>query len=343
MNQLEGKRVLISEPVPPAFEVANRLKALGCEVEFGSEICNRADKRSLEEMMHIVNEYDGFIGMSREKFPKEVLDQAKRLVIISKYGIGVDHIDLKAASANGVLVAVSPVNRVPVAEHTVTLMLTLCKCIRKNQRYLNVPNWRMQEMVGTEICGKTIGFVGIGGITREVIARLSGWHCDFIGYDPYVSAEKAAADHVKKVDWETLFATADIISLHLPLTEDTKGSVGEKEFNLMKKSALFINTARGKLVRQDALIAAIKEGKIAGCGLDVAESEEPIPADDPVMEIANYDNVIITPHIAGWTRECQQRLADMTTDNVILALQGTVPNNLVNIDAVENWKKKTNC
>lgn len=341
MKPLEGKRVLISEPVPQAFETADRLKELGCEVEFGSDICNRDDKRSAEEMKRIVKEYDGFIGMSREKFPREVLEQADRLAIISKYGIGVDHIDLKAAEENGVLVAVSPVNRVPVAEHAVTLMLTLCKCIRKNQRYLNVPNWRMQEMVGTELCGKTIGFVGLGGITREVIARLGGWHCAFIGYDPYVSEEKAAADHVKKVDWDTLFSTADIISLHLPLTADTKGSVGEKEFNLMKTSALFINTARGRLVDQKALIEAVKAGKIAGCGLDVAENEEPIPVEDPIMEIADYDNVIITPHIAGWTRECQQRLADVTTDNIILALQGSVPQNLVNPDAVEVWRRKT--
>ena len=199
----------------------------------------------------------------------------------------------------------------------------------------------MQEMVGTEIYGKTIGFVGIGGITREVIARLSGWGCSFIGYDPYVTAERAAAENVKKVDWDTLFSTADIVSLHLPLTEETKGSIGEREFNLMKETALFINTARGKLVDQKALIQAIKSGKIAGCGLDVAENEEPIPVDDPIMEIAGYDNVVVTPHIAGWTRECQQRLADMTTDNIILALQGKVPSNLVNNDAVENWRKKT--
>lgn len=340
MESLKGKRVLISEPMPQAYEAAERLKALGCEVDFGAQITDRTNKRSIEELKQIVKEYDGFIGMSREKFPREVLEQADRLCVITKYGIGVDHIDLKAASENGVLVSVSPVNRSSVAEHTVALMLALLKRLRHSQSFLNGSNWRCMELANCELSGKVIGFVGIGGITREVIARLNGWECTFIGYDPYVTEEAAAKLNVKMVDWDTLFSVSDLVSLHLPLTDETRNSVGMKEFERMKDSALLINTARGKLVDQKALIEAIKEQKIAGVGMDVAEKEEPIPKDDPIMEIAGYDNVLITPHSAGWTREALQRETDLTIDNMILALQGKEPSFVVNGDALENWRKK---
>ena len=136
---------------------------------------DRHHKKNIEEMKEIVRDYDGFIGMSREKFPREVLEQASRLCVITKYGIGVDHIDLEAASENGVLVSVSPVNRIPVAEHTITLMLALLKQLRYSQKFLNQDNWRCMEAADYELFGKVIGFVGLGGITREVIKRLNGW------------------------------------------------------------------------------------------------------------------------------------------------------------------------
>lgn len=331
---------MVSEPVMPAFDAAKRLQELGCEVDFGAVIYKREDKLDTERMKQVVKEYDGFIGMSREKFPREVLQEATRLGVIGKYGIGVDHIDVAAANEAGVLISNSPVNRMPVAEHAVTLMLALLKGLKKSRRDLNVPNWRSMEMEISELGGKTVGFVGLGGIAREIIARLSGWQCSFIGYDPYVSAEDAAKINVRAVDWNTLFQSADVISLHLPITAQTKGIVGEKEFAMMKDTALFINTARGKLVDQAAMIAALKAGQIAGLGLDVMEKEEPVPVDDPIMEIADYDNVILTPHSAGWTKECQKRLADTTTDSVIVALQGQTPPFLVNPDALPAWKKK---
>ncbi|PWM22685.1 MAG: hypothetical protein DBX44_06805 [Oscillospiraceae bacterium] len=340
MNELKGKRVLISEPMPQAYEAARRLEALGCAVDFGAVISDRTSKKTAEEMKQIVKEYDGFIGMSREKFPREVLQEADRLCVIAKYGIGVDHIDLQAASEYGVLVSVSPVNRTSVAEHTIALMLALLKRLRASQRFLNRDNWRCPELADFELAEKTIGFVGLGGITREVITRLNGWGCHFIGYDPYVSSEQAAALNVQAVSWDALFETADIVSLHLPLTEQTLHCVGQKEFDRMKPSALFINTARGKLVDQAALIQAVRRKAIAGAGIDVAQREEPIPPDDPLMEIAGWDNVIVTPHSAGWTHEALQRETDLTIDNMILALQGKLPSFVVNQDAVDGWRSK---
>lgn len=340
MSTLSGMKVLVSEPLPYAYEAAKRLEELGASVDFGPAIAFRNDARTTEEMKTIVQEYDGFIGMSREKFPREVLECATRLRIIGKYGVGVDSIDLAAATENDVLIAISPVNRISVAEHTVMLALTLLKNTRKSQRYLNEANWRTQELIGHEINGKTVGFLGIGGITREVAARLVGWNCSFIGYDPYVDKDAAAQIGIKKVEWEELFRQADIISLHLPLTSETRGIVGEKEFSIMKKSAIFINTARGPLVDQAALIRAVKSGEIAGCGLDVMQKEDPIPIDDPIMEIVNYDNVILTPHTAGWCAETQQRWCDMTTDCVLTALQGEIPPYIANRDVIERWKKK---
>ena len=303
---------------------------------------DRHHKKNIEEMKEIVRDYDGFIGMSREKFPREVLEQASRLCVITKYGIGVDHIDLEAASENGVLVSVSPVNRIPVAEHTITLMLALLKQLRYSQKFLNQDNWRCMEAADYELFGKVIGFVGLGGITREVIKRLNGWGCRFIGYDPYVNAEDAEKIDVTMVDWDTLFSTADIVSLHLPLTEETRECVGAKEFSMMKESAIFINTARGKLVNWSELIDAVKKKKIAGLGTDVAEQEEPIPTDAPIMEIANDENVIVTPHSAGWTFEAHQRETDLTIDNMILALEGKEPSFVVNKAAIERWGKKIN-
>lgn len=340
METLKGKKVYISEPFPQAYKASERLTNLGCQVDFGAPITDRYHKKNVEEMKEIVKNYDGFIGMSREKFPREVLEQANRLCVIAKYGIGVDHIDLEAASENGVLVTVSPVNRIPVAEHTITLMLVLLKRLRQSQKVLNQDNWRCMEVADHELFGKVIGFVGLGGIAHEVIARLAGWGCQFVGYDPYVSAEDAAKINVTMLGWDTLFSTADIVSLHLPLTAETEKCIGAHEFDLMKESAIFINTARGRLVNWQDLINAIKEKKIAGLGTDVAELEEPIPIDAPIMEIANYENVIVTPHSAGWTFEAHQRETDLTTDNMILALEGKEPSFIVNKAALEGWQKK---
>ena len=337
MGVLDGKRVLVSEPMPQAYEAAKILTELGAEVDFGPEMEKRNQKKTIEQMQEIVQSYDGFIGMSREKFPKEVMEKADRLSVIGKYGIGVDHIDMQTATEKGVLVTISPVNRLSVAEHTVTLILSLLKNLRLSQRYLTKDNWRCQDLLGHELYGKTIGFLGVGGITRGVIARLSGWECSFIGYDPYVDEQAMDALHVRKVSWDELFSQADVISLHLPLTAETRESVGAREFST---SAILINTARGALVQQDDLIRAIKEKQIAGCGLDVMKREEPIPEDDPIMEIAGYDNVILTPHTAGWCEETQQRWCDLTTRNVCLALQGIEPGDIVNRNAIDAWKVK---
>ena len=342
MKSLEGKRILVSEPLPDMFEAAERLKELGAEVDFGEMIFVRDKKLSAEQMKQVVKEYDGFIAMSREKIPREVLQEADRLAVIGKYGIGVDHIDMEAATEYGVLVTNCPDNRASVAEQAIGLMLALYKRHRFVQHALNVPNWRSQELICSEIDGKVIGFLGVGGISRQVVSRLSGWNCSFIGYDPYLTEEQMAAVNVKKVEWDELFTAADIVSLHLPLTDQTRGCVGEKEFRMMKKSAIFINTARGKIVDQTALISAIKNHEIAGCGLDAMFNEEPIPLDDPLMEIAGYDNVIITPHLAGWTADCLRRHCFTAVNNVIMALQGEKPDNLLNPAALDKAMAKLN-
>ena len=336
MLSLHGKRVLIAEPIRGSEETYDLFKSGGCELVIGPSV-NYPDKGyTEEELIRFGNEFDGIIGMAREKFPRKVLEASKRLKVYSKYGIGVDHVDVKAATDNGIIVSnATGVNSIAVAEYTITLMLGVLKKVCHNDKLIRNGGWREESSIGVELSNKTIGLVGLGAIGKQVVKRMRGWDDKILAFDPYVSPETAAQLGVNIVDWETLFTSSDVISLHIPLTPETKGIVSEKEFNMMKNSSIIINTTRGKTIDEKALIKALQTRQISGAGLDVFD-KEPINSDNPLLSM---DNVILAPHTAGWSDEALKGIAKQAARNCIQALSGEKPDFVVNPQVLEKSKQ----
>jgi D-3-phosphoglycerate dehydrogenase / 2-oxoglutarate reductase len=338
MATLTGKKILLAEPIAGSEYTYDMLRNTGAELIIGPHVSCPGQPYNEEQLTELGNEVDAFIGMSREKMTKQVLQNSKRLQIVTKTGIGVDHIDVSAATECGILVTNSPMNRLAVAEFAIMTMLTLTKKIIRTQDHLRAEKWRDDSVTVTELFGKTVGLLGFGGIGRQVAKRLQGWDTTMIAYDPYIEASEAAKYGVKLVDRDTLFQTADILTLHLPLKDETRGSVGKKEFGMMKPTAILVNTARGRIVKEADLVEALRNRQIAGAGVDVFESE-PAKKTNPLFAM---ENVIVSPHSAGFTWEALRRMAEQAAQNTIQALSGKVPETefIVNPEVLNVWKSK---
>ncbi|MEM3730801.1 MAG: C-terminal binding protein [Candidatus Bathyarchaeia archaeon] len=269
------------------------------------------------------------------KITEKIIESATKLRGIIRYGIGVDNIDLKAASKRKI-----PVANVPdycigtVADHAFALILALNRKIILADQTLKEGKWGLwtspsPKLMGLDLEGKILGLVGIGRIGTAAAMRAKGFGMKVIAHDPYITREKAEELGIELVDLETLLKSADFISIHAPLTPETRGMIGERELRLMKKTAYIVNTARGPIIQEKALYKALKEGWIAGAGLDVYEKEPP----DPSNPLFKLENVILTPHIAYYTEEAVRRLEMSAVEEAIRILQGQMPKNLVNKEA----------
>jgi D-3-phosphoglycerate dehydrogenase / 2-oxoglutarate reductase len=254
-----------------------------------------------EDLLAKVEGYDALVVRSRTKVDAEVIARATRLRIIARPGTGLDNIDLRAANARGVEVVNSPEALVEaVAEHVVGLMLAVARSIPAADASMKSGVWEKQRFVGTELKGKTLGIAGLGRIGRRVaeIARALG--LSLLGYDVIeVPQETLAALGCRMVDLDSLFASSDFITLHVPLTSETRHMVDARRISLMKRSAVIINTYRGEVIDEAALVKALEAGEIGGAALDVFEHEPPGP------EIVSAPNIITTPHIGGQTKDAQ--------------------------------------
>lgn len=329
-----GRKVLIAEPINGSEYTYDYLREMGCELIIGPHVSRSQEGYTEEELIRWGNEVDAIIGMSREKLTKRVLAGAGRLKVICKYGMGVDHIDVKTATDKGILVTNAPVHNQSVAEFAIAAMLAVYKKIPRNERYIKAGGWRDDSATGADLLGKTVGLLGLGAIGKQVAKRLQGWDVNLIAHDPYISREAAADLGVELVDKAALLKNADILSLHVPLNEQTAGIVAKTELALMKPSAILINTSRAKVVEQAALIDALASGQIAGAGIDVWESE-PV---DPANPLLSMENVIVSPHVAGFTFEALQRIARQAAKNCVQALNGEKPDFVVNPDALTLWQ-----
>jgi D-3-phosphoglycerate dehydrogenase / 2-oxoglutarate reductase len=258
-------------------------------------------KITREELLSRVENYDALVIRSRTKVDGEVIGRGSRLRLIARSGSGLDNIDLRAANMKGVEVVSSPEALVEaVAEHVIGLMLTLARGIPAADAVMKRGGWEKERFVGIELKGKTLGIAGLGRIGRRVaeIARVLGM--SIIAYDVVeIPQETLSSMGCRMVDLDTLFASSDFITLHIPLTTETKRMADARRISLMKKGAFLINTSRGEVVDEGALERALKAGEIAGAALDVFESEP------PRSEIAKSPNLIATPHIGGQTRDAQ--------------------------------------
>lgn len=269
------------------------------------------------------------------KVTEEVMETAKNLKVISRTGVGVDNVDVKAATKRGILVLNTPeANSLSVAEHTVTLIACISKQILLYDKELRKGNFKIRRSnLSVDLEGKTLGLIGCGRIGRMVAKKCAAaFDMKTIGYDPFISSD---IDGIKIYrDIEEVFKTADYITLHMPLTDETKNMVDAKFLSLMKPTAYIVNTARGGLVDEKALAQVLKEKKIAGAAFDVF-SEEPPAADHPFLEL---DNMILTPHSAALTVECTERMSYDAALGISDYLKGNKPKFVYNKELISEGK-----
>jgi D-3-phosphoglycerate dehydrogenase len=262
------------------------------------------------------------LGVRVVRVTPELMNRAPRLKVIAKHGVGVDNIDVAAATERGIVVVSTPrANAVSVAEHIVSLMLCLANRICAGNADLRSGAFRTREdYVGVELRGKTLGLVGLGRIGRET-ARIcmSGFAMNVIAYDPLLTAEVfESTGCTRAMSLSELLGTADFVVLCVPLTSETQGMIGPSELALMKSTSYFVNTARGGLVDESALYRALKDGRLAGAAMDVFRHEPPAP-DDPLLSLGN---LIATPHVGGATREAMRRMSVDLADEILRVLSG---------------------
>ncbi len=281
---------------------------------------------SHDKLLKCIVDYDALLIRSETRVTADVIDAAKQLKVIGRAGVGVDNIDVEAATRNGILVVNTPTgNTIAAAEHTIALLLALARNILPAGISLKNRTWQRNNFIGVELYGKVFGTIGLGRVGREVTKRAHAFGMQIIAYDPHISANAAEEMGVRLVDRETLFNESDYLSIHTILNAETYHSIGETEFQLMKPTARLINCARGGIIDETALFHALKDKQIAGAALDVFEDE---PAtENPLLEL---DNVLALPHLGASTTEAQEHVAIEVAQQVINALNGKPVANAVN-------------
>jgi D-3-phosphoglycerate dehydrogenase / 2-oxoglutarate reductase len=276
-------------------------------------------------------EADALLVRSAVKVTKDVLAKAPRLRVIGRAGVGVDNVDLDAATAAGVLVMNTPGgNAVSVAEHTLALMLAMARSIPQANASTKSGKWEKKKFLGNELRGKTLGVVGLGSIGREVVRRARPFEMRIIASDPYVNSQTAADLGLELMDLDGLYAQADYVTLHVALTQETTGMLNDAAFAKMKKGVRIVNCARGELIDAEALRKALTSGQVGGAALDVFQIEPPA-AGEPLLAI---DTLIATPHIGGSTEEAQEIVGVRIAEQLVDYLQNGVALNSVNMPAM---------
>src|SRR5262245_47635324 len=259
-----------------------------------------------EELKKIIGNYQGLIVRSETKVTADILSAADNLKVIGRAGTGVDNIDVPVATKKGIVVMNAAAgNSVTTAEHTISLMMSLARKIPQAHAKLKGGKWDKKSFMGVELAGKTLGIIGLGNIGKIVASRAKGLATKLMVFDPFTTKEVATRSIIELCTLDEIFSRADFITVHTPLTDETRGIVGEAAFAKMKDSVRIINCARGGLVDEAALFNAIKSGKVAGAALDVFV-EEPVPFDHPLLTL---EEVITTPHLGASTGEAQDAVA----------------------------------
>ena len=324
-------RVLISDALSPA--AVQIFKDRGIEVDF------QPLGKDKEKLAAIIGDYDGLAIRSATKVSAKILENAKKLKVIGRAGIGVDNVDIPAATARGVIVMNTPFgNSITTAEHAISLMLALARQIPEADASTRAGKWEKNKFMGVEIFSKTLGIIGCGNIGSIVADRAIGLRMKVIAFDPFLSEERARDLGVEKVELEELFKRADFITLHTPLTDKTKNIIDAAAMQKMKKGVRIINCARGGLVDEAALAEALKSGQVAGAAFDVFV-EEPA-TQSPLFSLPN---VVCTPHLGAATSEAQENVALQVAEQMSdYLLRGAISNavNFPSISAEEAPKLK---
>ncbi|HET6204594.1 MAG TPA: phosphoglycerate dehydrogenase [Planctomycetota bacterium] len=301
-------RILVCDPIAPSGVAA---LAAGAEVEVRTGLPS-------EKVASLLPDFDGVVVRSETKVGAGALAGARRLRVIGRAGTGVDNIDVAAATERGIVVVNAPAaNSVSAAEHTIALLFALARNVPQADASLKQGVWDRKRFLGVELAGKTLGLVGLGQVGAEVARRARGLGMTLLAHDPYVSEERARTLGVELLPLEDLLARADFVTLHVPLTEGTRNLLDERRLEGMKRGARLVNTARGGLVDEAALVRAVTEGRLAGAALDVFQEE---PPRDPAS--FRHDRIVVTPHLGASTAEAQERVALDVAREVLAVLEG---------------------
>ncbi len=277
----------------------------------------------------IVGDYDALVVRSATKVTADVIARADRLKVIGRAGVGVDNVDVEAATRRGIVVANAPEsNVVSAAEHTIGLLVALARNIPQAHAALIAGRWERSKWGGVELADKTLGVLGFGRIGRQVARRALGLQMNVVAFDPFVSAERFRELGAESASFDEVLARSDFLTLHLPLTDETRGAIDAAAIGKMPDGVRIVNAARGELLDVPALIEALESGKVAGAAVDVFPEE---PYDGPLL---TAPNVVVTPHLAASTGEAQDRAGVIVAEQVAAALQGGLVTNAVNIPAV---------
>jgi len=315
---LSGPRVLVREEIAEAGVRLLRDRGFEVDVDLGSDL------------QGLIGDYDAIVIRSATKLTADVIERASRLKVIGRAGVGVDNVDVDAATRRGIVVANAPESTViSASEHTIGLLVALARNIPQAHAALKQGRWERKTYGGVELADKTLGVLGFGRIGQQVARRAAGLGMRVIAYDPFVAPDRFRELGIERIEDPTaVYAAADFLTLHLPLTAETRGSVGRDAFARMRDGVHLVNAARGELVDEDALVAALRDGKVAGAALDVFSAE---PYSGPLLD---FDNVVVTPHLAASTEEAQDRAGIIVAEQVAAALDGGLVTNAVNIPVI---------
>lgn len=320
-------KILISDPLEQVC--VDIFKAEGFEVDVKPNL-------PPEELLKIIGEYDALAVRSGTRVTADIIAAAKNMKVIGRAGAGVDNVDVDAATRRGIVVMNTPGgNTVSTAEHTMSMLLSLSRNIPQANESLKQGKWDRKKYTGTELLEKTIGIVGLGKIGREVAIRCQSFGMVTIGYDPVLSAEVAAKLNIELVSLDELYQRSDFITVHTPLTEETRGLIGDKEIEKCKNGVRILNCARGGIVDEAALLRGLESGAVAGAALDVFVKEP--PGDHPLLK---HPRLIATPHLGASTEEAQEKVARQIAVQIVDALKERSISGAVNAEALQMALRK---
>lgn len=314
-------KILVSDPVSDhGIEILKK--------EFDVDIATGLQPA---ELIKRIGNYEALIVRSETQVTKDVINAGKKLKIIGRAGVGVDNIDVNTATERGIIVVNAPEgNTISAAEHTIAMMMAMSRNIPQANASLKSRKWDRKKFMGVEVRGKVLGVVGLGRIGTEVAKRAQGMEMNILAYDPFISQERAGELGVELTTVEDIVKRADYITVHTPLTKETKDLIGSREFAIMKKGARVINCARGGIINEEALAKAVKDGIVSSAAIDVFTKEPPF--ENPLLEL---DSVIVTPHLGASTEEAQINVAVSVAEQVVNALKGLPVKNAINMPYVK--------
>jgi D-3-phosphoglycerate dehydrogenase (EC 1.1.1.95) len=315
-------QVLVTDPIDDAG--LERLRAAGHGVETAYDIGDEA-------LLNTITDVNALVVRSGTDVNEAVFEAASDLIIVGRAGIGVDNIDIDAATEHGVIVANAPEGNVrAAAEHTVAMTFAGARSIPQAHARLRTGEWAKSEYLGTEVNGKTLGVVGLGRVGQEVAKRLESLGMDLVAYDPYISEDRAERLGAELVEFDTCLERAEFLTVHTPLTSETAGMISTTELELMDGGYL-INCARGGVVDEDALAAAVEDGVLDGAAVDVF-ADEPVAPDSALLSV---DNIVVTPHLGASTEAAQENVATSIADQIDAAFAGAPVMNALNAPSVD--------